>query len=236
MSLLTIVQNALEEVGKFETASTVIGNSNTSVQRFRQLAQREGYLLARRGRWQELLKTHTFTTTAATDNYALPADFDRFVDMTWWDRANYWRVWGPATPNQWQQLQSGLLSEGVRRWFRLQGDRLYLHPTPSTTGDTIAFEYLSSYWVDTDADGVGESAAWTADSDTALLDEELITMGVVWRALRINGLPYEEEFNAYEREVEKALVREGAPVLRLDGAMPLTPDTVNIQDGNFGDV
>lgn len=233
MSLLTIVQNALEEVGKFETASTVINNSNASVQRFRQLSQREGYLLARRGRWQELLKTHTFTTTASTDSYSMPADFDRFVDMTWWDRVNYWRVFGPATPNQWQTLKSAIVSEGVRRWFRLQGDSIYIHPTPTVTGDTIAFEYLSSYWVDTDADGVGESATWTADSDTSLLDEELITMGVVWRALRINGLPYAEEFNAYEREVEKALVREGAPAVNLAHGAPLNFDAINVQEGNF---
>lgn len=52
-------------------------------------------------------------------------------------------------------------------------------------------------------------ADWAADTDTALLDEDLIELGVIWRLQQRLGLAYAEEKDEYEREVDKAIARDG---------------------------
>jgi hypothetical protein len=51
---------------------------------------------------------------------------------------------------------------------------------------------------------------WVADTDVAILDENLIELGVIWRLLARLGLAYAEEKDEYEREVDKAVARDGA--------------------------
>jgi hypothetical protein len=80
-------------------------------------------------------------------------------------------------------------------------------PVPPA-GDTYAFEYISNNWV-LDATDV-EKAAFTADTDTAILDEELITLGVIWRFLKAKGFDYAEAFRTYELQVSQALARDGS--------------------------
>lgn len=209
MSLLTICQAALEEIGDFEVPGSIVGNANATATQIKALANREGRLLSRRHYWNALHKVQTFTTTASTANYTAPSDLRYPLNMTWWDRANYWPVFGPATPEVWQTLQSGIVTEGVRRWFRFQGGDIYIYPTPTVNGDTIAFEYISDQWVDTDADGAGDATSWQADSDTSVLDEELMTLGVKWRFKMEKGIPYADDWNEYERQVNLAIGRDG---------------------------
>lgn len=236
MTLLTICQGALEEIGEMEVPTSIMGSSNLTATQIRALANREGYMLSRRHPWQTLVKEKTFTTTAAAvQTGAIPTDFSRIISATWWDRANYWRLLGPANPQQWQAINSGIVSTSLRKWFRIRGDDMLLWPTPSNTTDTIAFEYVSTYWVDTDADGDGEAAAWAADTNTAVLDEDLMRMGLIWRWLMAKGLPYAEQLAMYEREVDKAIARDGgSPILNAGGSLPINTFGANVPDTGFG--
>jgi hypothetical protein len=232
MTVLSICQDALNEIGEFEVPSTLVGSSNATAKQVLALAQREGQLLSKRHDWQVLQDEYTFTTTSGTATYSLPTAYRHFVSGTWWDRANYWELFGPATAREWQTLKSGIVTDGVRRWFRLKGNEIVLHPTPTVTGDTIVFEYISKNWCESSG-GTGQSA-WAADTDVGVLDEELMTMGVKWRFLKEKGLPYEEDFNEYETEVENAIARDKtARTVSFDR----TPDMVvgvNIPESGYG--
>ncbi len=50
---------------------------------------------------------------------------------------------------------------------------------------------------------------WTADTDVALLDEDLIEVGVIWRLLRRLGLAYDEEKDEAQQQVSQAIARDG---------------------------
>lgn len=233
MTLLTICQDAIEEIGEYEKPSTIVGNQNATARRLLALANREGQALSKRASWQCLLKEHTITTTASDDTEALPSDYRSFVNLTWWDQTNFWKLFGPATPVQWQELKSGIITEGVRRWIRLQGDQINIHPVPPSSGETLSVWYISDQWCQSSG-GAGQ-VKWLADTDVAKVDENLFTLGVKWRFLNRNGLPYEEEFNEYEREVDKAVARDtGAPSVRLDESARIRDGFVNIQEGSFG--
>lgn len=83
--------------------------------------------------------------------------------------------------------------------------------------------------------GAGQSD-WAADSDFSVLDEDLIELGVTWRLLARLGMSYAEERDEYDREVDKAVARDGgtmtldlAPYDRLTLISPYN----NMVDGNF---
>jgi hypothetical protein len=207
MSLLTIVQDACDRIG-LPRPSVVVGAADTQVRQLFGLAQQEGKELSRRGPWQELTKEKSITATATeTQTGGIPADFERMIEGTFWNRTQDRRVVGPLTPQKWQMLQTGLYSL-VWDAFRIRGTEILMSPVP-TDGDTLVYEYVSKYWC-TDASGTTERAAWAADDDVSLLDEELMTLGVIWRFKKAKGLDYSEEYRSYEQLIERKIANDGA--------------------------
>lgn len=198
MSALTICQRALKEIGEFEVPTSFVGNANLTAVQMLALVDRSGRTLARNHQWQRLTKEDTFTTTATEEQSSvLNADFWYFRSMTWWDRNNQWPLAGPATASQWQAFKGSQIQITAPYVFRQRGNSILFYPVP-TAGLTIAYEYMSKYWVDTNADGLGEADAFAADTNTALIDEDLITLDVKWRFLKAKGLAYAEDLAEFE--------------------------------------
>ncbi len=237
MTLLSMCTAALEEIGEFSGPSTIVGNANRTATQILALANVEGRALSRRHGWEALVVEKAFTTTAdqaIQTSGAPPANMRFILNATWWDRTNFWPLRGPATAEEWQALQSGIVTSTVRRWYRiLAGDFLVFPDAPNST-DIIVYEYISKNFCQSSG-GTGQSA-WADDTDTGILDEELMQMGLVWRFLKSKGLPYEEEFNAYELEVRRAIAHDGgAPILNL--AVRNTSyliSTANVPDTGIG--
>jgi len=232
MSLLTLVQDAADRIG-LPQPSQVIGSSDTQVRQLLGLAQQEGKELARRGRWQVLVTEKTFTATATEEQAStIPSDFDYMVEGSFWNRTQGRQVIGPLTSHRWQMLKTGLISN-VWDAFRIRGDALLMNPTP-TAGDSMAYEYISKNWC-TDAGETTPAAKWTSDDDIGLLDEELMTLGLIWRWMRAKGFDYGEAQRTYETEVEKQLGRDGGQsLLNLNGdAGAYGPYDPLVPDGNW---
>lgn len=205
MSLLTIVQEAARRIGLAPPTSVYASTDPLAVQLLG-LAQEEGKALARRNAWQALQTEYTFPTVASTASYALPSGFDRILTETVFNRTRRRRMLGDLTPQQWQETQASLVTM-VNPAFRIRGSLFLISPTP-TAAETIAYEYVTKNWCQS-ALSVGQSA-WAADTDTGLLDEELMTLGIKWRWGRAKGLDYAEDMNTYEIEVGNAILRDGA--------------------------
>src|SRR3546814_1451607 len=61
----------------------------------------------------------------------------------------------------------------------IYADKIRFSP-PSASGAAATFPYISKRWA-RDAGTDGYKAAFTSDSDTFLLPERLLTLGLVWR-------------------------------------------------------
>jgi hypothetical protein len=210
VTLLSIVQNASDRLG-LTRPSSVIASTDQQVLTLLGLAQEEGKDLLKRHTWQALQTEHTFATANGTASYALPSGFDAFIKETVFNRTRRRRMYGDLTPEQWQETQSSLVTM-VNPAFRIRANLFYISPTP-TSIETVAYEYLSKNWCQSDA-LVGQSA-WAADTDTGILDEELMTLGLKWRWKKSKGLDYAEDFTSYEIRVAKAILDDGARV-RID--------------------
>lgn len=230
MTLLSICQEALEEIGETEVPDSIVGNENQTAVQMLALANREGRSLSRACEWSVLRAEHTFATVASQAAYDKPSDMRYIVNATWWDRANYWPLFGPATAQDWQQLQSGLVTSTTRRWFMFRGSSIHIYPTPSTSSETIAFEYITGKWCESSG-GTGQTK-FQADTDVAKLDEDLIRMGVIWRFLAKKGLPYETELAEYQMERDKAMARDGGKKVLNLGGMKIR-EAVNVPEGSW---
>ncbi len=135
-----------------------------------------------------------------------------------WNRSNTMPVFGPLTPQTWQQRKSSNIT-GPYAEYRIRGDELFFIPAPSA-GLDVAFEYVSKNWVSTSI--ATTASAWTNDADTAFLDEQLMTMGLVWRFKQAKGFDYDEDFVKYERRVMDAMARDGSkPRIDCGNNMPM---------------
>lgn len=207
MSLLTTVRAACDRLG-IVRPTTVVGSSDQQARQLLGLAQQEVSELGRRHPWQVLIKEKTFTATATeTQSGALATDLDRFINGTFFNRDNHRFVQGPLEAHEWQSYKAST-STVIFDAFRVRGASLLMAPTPSA-GVTYAYEYVSKYWIATsDNPTTGAQEDWQVDSDIALISEELVTLGVVWRFLKAKGLDYGEAFRTYEAQVMLAMTRD----------------------------
>lgn len=196
MTIKTVIQDAAREVG-LPVPATIIDNDDENVAQMLRLATMEGRELVSQFDWSFLVNEKTFTAVAQKiQTSAVPTDFKRFINGTFFNRSRKRDVVGPLTPEEWQQ-QVSLTSTNVVDAFRYVGGNIWMVPDP-TAGDTMVFEYISKNWIDTDADSAADAESFDADTNTMLFDEELITLGVVWRYLQAKGLDYGEPFRSYQ--------------------------------------
>jgi hypothetical protein len=208
MTLLSICQEVVDELG-LERPTTVIGSSDRTARRLLALAQEEGRRLnypESDRYWEQLVKEYTFNTADGTQAYSLPTDFKYFINDTWWDRTED-RKLVLFNPRKWQSFVSSDLGlTGINTAFRLRGNEILLHPTP-TSVRTLSFEYVTTEWCESSG-GTGQST-WQADTDVPVLDEEFYIHGIRWRLKRSLGMAYEEDLRIYQNLINRALAKDG---------------------------
>lgn len=103
----------------------------------------------------------------------------------------------------------------------------------ATTGAGAGATFLVNT---TTFEGVGQ-VDWAADTDTGIISEDLIEMGVIWRLARRLGFSYDEEKEEYQRELDTAIARDGGTAV-IDLApgydLPLISPWWSIPETGFG--
>jgi hypothetical protein len=232
MSLLSLIQGACGELNLAQPTA-VVASTDLQTRQLLALAKKEGKELARRFNWELLKKEGTFTTLAAetqvTSITTTFTSFGRIIDNSMWNRTQSRPVRGPLSDQQWQRRLAAAAQVGVEFYFRIRGGSILFNPLPPA-GDSIYFEYVSNKWCQS-AGGTAQ-VDWAADTDTGIIDEEIMRLGVIWRFRKAKGLDYSEEFRTYELALEQVFGPDGGnDVLNMEGV----PDEwgVNIPDGSW---
>lgn len=238
MTLLAICQH-VARITPVAVPTVIVGSSDQTASLLLACAQDEGESLARTFNWLDMVTEHTFSTVAAQADYDLPSDFRNLVNQTLWDRDNFEELRGPLSPQEWQRYKSSVLADSVTTWKRYRirnvagAVKFSIDPTPDSV-ETLVLEYASNAWCK--SSGGTLQAEWLADTDTGVLDEYLMRLGIQWRFLKRLGMSYEDERVEYDREVSQAKARDGgAPVLMLSGRRRLQLiGPQNVPDSGFG--
>jgi hypothetical protein len=242
LTALSIIQAAFDEIG-FPRPSSVVGNTDQLARQALALLNREGKQLVRMRDWKVQVREHSFSTVGGTSDYALPSDFDHFVNDTGWNRSDKEPLIGPLSAQHWQEIKSGTLGSGAygQRWrvkrstSGVIANKFVLDPTPSAV-ETLVFEYVSNAWC-VDSAGTTGQAAMALDTDLPLIPEHLLIQGLIWRLLKGKGLEYGDALAEYNASVSLEMARDGgAPKLSLTGGrrgLSLLTSR-NIPDTGFG--
>jgi len=197
MTCLTIVQRVCKRVG-LDAPSSAVGSTERQILQILELSNESGQELARRYPWQAILGVGNFTTVATESQGSISTiapGLDYIINDTIWNRTLRRPVYGPKTPQNWEQ-QKAFAINGPWSGYRLIGDTLAMYPVP-TAGQDCYFEYISKNWVTTYTASTDDE--WTNDADTSKLDENLIVLDTIWRWKQQRGLDYAEDFAKAER-------------------------------------
>jgi hypothetical protein len=232
MTALSVLQKATARMSLTQP-SIAFSSTDDLVIQLREIMNEEVIDLSRVHAWTKLTKEKTFTTVAqAVQTSAVPDDFDWYLNETMWNRTLSRKLHGPLTAEEWQREQAGPAATSVYNSFRFRGGDILITPSP-TAGQTAAYEYISIYRVE-DADGNRDQEVYAADDDVAVLDEELITQGVIWRFKQRKNFDYAEDFQSYFRNLEKAIGRDGGKkILSLTSPSIRRAYAENVPEGSW---
>jgi len=206
---LSIIQSVCRRMS-LNVPTSAVGSSDTQVANLVELCNEEGQELAARTQWQVLQTEATYTTLAAEDQgsiLTIAPGLNSIINDTIWNRTLRRPVFGPKTPQGWQQNKAFAIN-GPWSNFRIKGNRLLMYPTP-TAGQSCVFEYMSQNWLQ-NTGGDTSYEAWNADTDVPLLDWHILVLGTIWRWKKLKGFEYAEDFNSYERRVMDTIARDGS--------------------------
>ena len=200
MSLLTMVEEITTENG-WPKPATVIGNTtDETVVRILAHINRAGKELNDMADFIRMTREHTFSTTASDSTYDLPSDFSRFRLATTYDRTNTLAFGGPLTAAEWRDIKSGGGVASTTPSYRIKvnashNNEFTFETAPSSSSDTIVFEYISTGWVRLNGDSsrtqyFGKSGDTASDSDISLIDEELVKLWATATYLENLGFPF----------------------------------------------
>jgi hypothetical protein len=249
VTVLTIAQAIADEVG-FPRPASLVGSTDDTARQLLALLNREGQSLVSRYPWSACIRDKSVTVTSGTDTYAVPTDYSRIVDDTIWDTTNRWPMIGPLSSQEWETLQRGIQITTPRKCWRIIGKAsgtytnpsattLYVQitPTPTNSTDTFYYEYLTTGFARQTTDT--SAGTFDNDSDIPILPEQLFIMGGIWRWMRAKGLAYDDEKDAYEREVARCMAQDkSARVLSLSNRSTFGPRFLNydnVPETGFGD-
>src|SRR5258706_4239918 len=205
---------------------SVLGSTDGGVIQMLRVLEEECIALAARGPWQTLMNEYTFTSLATESQGTIAAGFGSapvalngyryMLPELMWDRTSRIPIVGAIPPNIWAYLKTMGIT-GPYSQFRFRGDSLITIPV-MTAGHIVAFEYITSNYINLAGVTTNGASRFVADTDTIRLQDDIVLQGMMWRWLKKKGFAYAEDFNAYEDAVKDQLAREKpARTLNLAG-------------------
>jgi hypothetical protein len=204
VSCLTVVQEACDQLQGITRPTSVVSSSDPGVQQMLRLLNQAGRSLARDHDWSSIVVVRNFTGLAQqAQTGEPPAAFDRFVSGGQiFDVDRKLPLSGSIDQSRFQWLTLQIMGGIDRYWAIIDG---VINITPAPTGtETYRYSYVSKNWC-------AGGDKFTADTDTSELNEELLTLSLIWRWNRAKGLDYAEDMRNFELEKERMIARDKGP-------------------------
>lgn len=216
------------------------GSQDDSFVQLKTLFNTAGMQMVKLHEWQALQKHYSLTTQPGdSGEYDLPADFDRMIDQTGWDRTNRVAIGGPLSSQDWAYLEGrDLVSQSIYASFKLEQRKLRLFPQPPPVGLNVSFTYMSRSWLQSPNDPSLSYDRIKTGSDVCLIDGLLMTLYLKVRFKTAKGFQTADDKLELD-SIFNAIIGqdEGAPVLSAGGnsrGFPYLTPYYNTGDTGFG--
>lgn len=211
MSLLSACQEASVQLISKSPSTFFSSTANFEVE-LRTLANVAARDIAESHDWQALTKLHSMAGDGVEIGFDLPSDYSRMtvkgdVHSPDWTT---WRYTPARDLDQFLDFQNGLSIARPGTWILL-GGQMQFWPILENA-ESAQFYYLSKNIVRAESGTLKEN--FTADSDTFVLDERLLTLALIWRWRAMKRLEYSEDMANFEKKLSERAGRDrGARIL-----------------------
>ena len=195
MSVLSACSDAaVELIGR--PLNAVFSASGKFEREMQRHANKMARAMAKAHDWQALTTLATLTGDGAAIAHALPDDYDRMpvdaaVNSSTWQNFRY----TPARDlNQWHDVRT-YISAGTPGFWIILGGQMNVYPV-MPLAESATYYYQSKNWAFSAASEV--KGAFSADADTFRLNEDVLTLGIIWSWRQQKRLEYSEDMANYE--------------------------------------
>lgn len=199
MTLLTIAKAVARNVG-VDPPTAVLSTASGAAPMIAQFTREAATEIVRRVDWTALRATTTIVGIGQDVDYDLPPAFQRLISGMA-VKIDGVAIRGGVSADEWASLTA---VAGTPRYFRLINNQISFYPYPAAAA-SITVTYQSKNWCSNDTND------WSSDTDTALISEDLITKGAIWRWKRHVGGDFQDHLGEFEAALaDLARFDEGA--------------------------
>ena len=207
MTILQVVQGAATKLG-IDVPTLVYGSTTREMVEMQELANEMARRIAEANDWQRLKLVKQYDGDGVTGDpigFDLPSDYDRMlVTASIWSSEWTWNLNHILDSDQWLEMQVVPFTFIYGNWMIYGGQYHQLPIMP--VGANVKFFYISNLIVQ--ATDLSTKTAFTADTDSFLLDEHLLKLGIVWQWKASKGYPYAEDMANYEKRMSQVLQQD----------------------------
>lgn len=221
MTILTALQSAtIRLVG--QRPSVFFGSTNQTEIELCDLINEVAADIVSAAEWQALTNIHTITGDGATDVFPLPDDYESQLQRSDLQDLPSW-AWGYAHITD----INDFLFQKARNFLPVPGGWIIyqdkFHFAPAPTG-TATFPYTSKNYA-VDAASLQPKAQFDADTDTFVLPERLLTLGLVWKWREQKKLDFTGDQESYELALSQYATKDKGSRVYRSGRRAFTRNT-----------
>jgi hypothetical protein len=208
MNILEIAQSAAD-ICAVARPTDLFNSTSQNDQLFASVARSALDSLMRKLEWQTLTREGTLYTSDGVKDYLIDnivPDFHSLINGTLYMKDDMRDVIGAITEEKWRQFKQHHIVD-VDIFFKIQNNKICFVKNPGCK--TFKFAYKSNA-VCFDAKTQEPKSELTANTDIPIFDPYLVKLAIIWRWNKRTGLDYAEEYNEYERELNKSYAESKA--------------------------
>ena len=208
-SILSIAAEAAD-ICAVQRPTDLFSNSSQNDILFASIAKSTLSSLMRHADWQCLVREAVFDTEPGQTDYlidTIATDFHSLINATIYAADDTRNVIGAVSEERWAKEKQFHTPE-IDLLFKIQNNMIRFIKDPGKA--RVHFFYKSNA-VCIDASSSRPKSQITLNSDVPVFDAYLVKLGMIWRFQKRSGLDYAEEYNEYQRELNKSYAQTKAP-------------------------
>lgn len=230
MTVLSVAKDVCRVIGLSEPDALFSSTERKYVE-LRSVMQAAALDIAQRHDWRLFSGQATITGDGATVDFDLPSDYSRMPkDAQVWSSQYQAPLEAVTSLNDWLGLETISFQMVISAWI-IYGGQVHIKPVLST-GVTAKYFYQSDKIIAPDSGS--NKSAFSADTDTFRLNEELLRLGSIWRWRANKGQPYAEQMADFEEALSIEIGNDKGARLIATGTRRIPGNVQNAYPGVLG--